>query len=180
VTSQTRLAHTAGFLHHGQSRRRAAAVNMPGSQTCRPGLTEASTGTPSKVEEPRYQPQDQQPVYTDTLTSSTPGVKSRHSEHEVARPRGGGTGSSTLPNPALSDQGPGFARPCGVCPRFAAGPRRLVLLRYAKFRIHSLRLSSAKVGDLLLLGDARALRHLSASKRGDPTAGQLVTLTPDI
>jgi hypothetical protein len=70
VTSQTRLAHTAGFLHLGQSRRRAAAVNMPGSRTCRPGLTAASTGTPSKAEEPRYQPQDQQPVYTDTLTSS--------------------------------------------------------------------------------------------------------------
>jgi hypothetical protein len=30
--------------------------------------------------------------------------------------------SSTLPNPALlSDQGPGSARPNGVCPRFAAG-----------------------------------------------------------
>jgi hypothetical protein len=76
VTSQTRLAHTAGFLHLGQSRRRAAAVNMPGSRTCRPGLTAASTGTPSKAEEPRYQPQDQQPVYTDTLTSST-GVSCR-------------------------------------------------------------------------------------------------------
>jgi hypothetical protein len=70
VTSQTRLAQTAGFLHHGQSRRRAAAVNMPGSRTRRPGLTAASTGTPSKAEEPRYQPQDQRPVYTDTLTSS--------------------------------------------------------------------------------------------------------------
>jgi len=70
VTSQTRRPRTAGFLHHGQSRRRAAAVNMPGSQTCRPGLTAASTGTSSTAEEPRYQPQDQQPVYTDTLTSS--------------------------------------------------------------------------------------------------------------
>ena len=38
MTSQTRLAHTAGFLHLGQSRRRAAAVNMPGCRTCRPGL----------------------------------------------------------------------------------------------------------------------------------------------
>src|SRR4029453_16451537 len=106
-----------------------------------------------------------------------PGVKSRYSEHGVARPRGGRAGSSTLPNAALSDQGPGFARPCGLCPRFAAGPRRLVLPRCTNFRIHSLRLSSAKVGDLLL-GDARPLRHLSVSKRGDPTAGQLVTLTP--
>jgi hypothetical protein len=70
MTSKTRLAQTAGFLHHGQSRRRAAAVNMPGSRTRRPGLTAASTGTPSKAEEPRYQPQDQRPVYTDTLTSS--------------------------------------------------------------------------------------------------------------
>ena len=70
MTSQTRRPRTAGFLHHGQSRRRAAAVNMPGSQTCRPGLTAASTGTSSTAEEPRYQPQDQQPVYTDTLTSS--------------------------------------------------------------------------------------------------------------
>jgi transposase len=70
VTSQTGRARTAGFLHHGQSRRRAAAINMPGSQTCRPGLTAASTGTSSTAEEPRYQPQDQQPVYTDTLTSS--------------------------------------------------------------------------------------------------------------
>jgi hypothetical protein len=47
------------------------------------------------------------------------------------------------------------------------------------FRIHSLRLLLARVDDLLL-GDARPLRHLSASKRGDPTAGQLVTSTPDI
>ena len=70
MTSQTRLAHTAGFLHLGQSRRRAAAVNIPSNRTCRPSLTAASTGTPSKAEEPRYQPQDQQPVYTDTLTSS--------------------------------------------------------------------------------------------------------------
>ena len=70
MTSQTGRARTAGFLHLGQSRRRAAAVNMPGSRTCRPGLTAASTGTPSKAEEPRYQPKDQQPVYTDTLTSS--------------------------------------------------------------------------------------------------------------
>jgi hypothetical protein len=54
VTSQTRLAHTAGFLHLGQSCRRAAAVNIPGSRTCRPGLTAASTGTPSKAEEPRH------------------------------------------------------------------------------------------------------------------------------
>ena len=70
MTSQTGRARTAGFLHLGQSRRRAAAVNMPGSRTCRPGLTAASTGTPSKAEEPRNQPKDQQPVYTDTLTSS--------------------------------------------------------------------------------------------------------------
>ena len=70
MTSQTGRARTAGFLHLGQSRRRAAAVNMPGSRTCRPGLTAASTGTPSKAEEPRHQPKDQQPVYTDTLTSS--------------------------------------------------------------------------------------------------------------
>jgi hypothetical protein len=70
VTARIGLAHTAGFLHLGQSRRRAAAVNISGSRTCRPGLTAASTGTPFKAEEPRPQPQDQQPVYTDTLTSS--------------------------------------------------------------------------------------------------------------
>ena len=77
MTSQTRLAHTAGFLHLGQSRRRAAAVNIPSNRTCRPSLTAASTGTPSKAEEPRYQPQDQQPVYTDTLTSSRRGRRRR-------------------------------------------------------------------------------------------------------
>src|SRR5215211_2110223 len=38
--------------------------------------------------------------------------------HHLAQDR---TGSSTLPNPALSDQGPGSARPAGACPRFAAG-----------------------------------------------------------
>lgn len=74
MTSQTRLARTAGFLHLGQSRRRAAAVNIPSNRICRPNLTAASTGTPSKAEEPRYQPQDQQPVYTDTLTSSCDGA----------------------------------------------------------------------------------------------------------
>jgi hypothetical protein len=72
VTSQTRRAQTAGFLHHGQSRRRAAAVNMPASQTCRPGLTAASTGTPSTAEEPRPNHKINKPVYTDTLTSSKP------------------------------------------------------------------------------------------------------------
>ena len=65
MTSQTRLAHTVGFLHLGQSRRRAAAVNIPSSRTCRPSLTAASTGTRSKAEEPRYQPQDQQ-LFTQT------------------------------------------------------------------------------------------------------------------
>ena len=39
MTSQTRLARTAGFLHLGQSRRRAAAVNIPSNRTCRPSLT---------------------------------------------------------------------------------------------------------------------------------------------
>jgi hypothetical protein len=53
MTSQTRLARTAGFRHPGQHRRRAAAVNTPPSRTCRPGLTAASTGTPSTAEEPR-------------------------------------------------------------------------------------------------------------------------------
>jgi len=53
MTVLIELPRTAGFLHHGQFRRRAAAVNMPGSRTCRPGLTAASTGTPSKAEEPR-------------------------------------------------------------------------------------------------------------------------------
>ena len=53
MTSRTGLARTAGFLHPGQSRRRAAAVNLPRSRTCRPRLTAASTGTPSKAEEPR-------------------------------------------------------------------------------------------------------------------------------
>ena len=71
MTALIGLPRTAGFLHLGQFRRRAAAVNMQGSRACRPGLTAASTGTPSTAEEPRYQQQDQQPVYTDTLTSST-------------------------------------------------------------------------------------------------------------
>jgi AAA domain len=78
VTARIGLAHTAGFLHLGQSRRRAAAVNISGSRTCRPGLTAASTGTPFKAEEPRPQPQDQQPVYTDTLTSSLRDITHTH------------------------------------------------------------------------------------------------------
>ena len=86
MTSQTGRARTAGFLHLGQSRRRAAAVNMPGSRTCRPGLTAASTGTPSKAEEPRYQPKDQQPVYTDTLTSST-GIQTGRPDHQPTTSR---------------------------------------------------------------------------------------------
>jgi integrase len=97
VTSQTRLARTAGFLHHGQSRRRAAAVNMPGSRTCRPGLTAASTGTPSKAEEPRPNHKINKPVYTDTLTSSrlVP-ISNRFLEHvtaylETERPADAGT-----------------------------------------------------------------------------------------
>ena len=72
MTALIGLAHTGGFLHLGQSRRRAAAVNMSGSQTCRPGLTAASTGTPSKAEEPRPNHKINNPVYTDTLTSSPP------------------------------------------------------------------------------------------------------------
>jgi hypothetical protein len=75
VTAVIGLPRTAGFLHLGQSRRRAAAVNTPGSRTCRPSLTAASTGTPSTAEEPRYQQQNQQPVYTDTLTSSRARVR---------------------------------------------------------------------------------------------------------
>jgi integrase len=97
VTSQTRRAQTAGFLHHGQSRRRAAAVNMPASQTCRPGLTAASTGTPSTAEEPRPNHKINKPVYTDTLTSSrlVP-ISNRFLEHvtaylETERPADAGT-----------------------------------------------------------------------------------------
>lgn len=33
MSGQTGLAQRAGFLHHGQSRRRAAAVNMLSSRT---------------------------------------------------------------------------------------------------------------------------------------------------
>jgi len=63
ITAQPMIgkAHTAGFLHLGQSRGRAAAVNLLTSRGCREGLTAASTGTQSTAEEPRPQPQDQQP-----------------------------------------------------------------------------------------------------------------------
>jgi transposase len=50
VTS--RRPRTAGVLHPGQPRRRAAAVNPTTMPDCRPGLTAASTGTPFKAEEP--------------------------------------------------------------------------------------------------------------------------------
>ena len=70
-------ARTAGFLHPGQHRRRAAAVNTAPSRTAA-SLTAASTGTPSRAEEPPPQPQDQQPVYTDNLTSSCNTALERH------------------------------------------------------------------------------------------------------
>ena len=43
---------TAGFLHPGQSRRRAAAVNQPTRSHHQPGLTAVSTGTSFTAEEP--------------------------------------------------------------------------------------------------------------------------------
>jgi hypothetical protein len=71
ITAQPMIgkAHTAGFLHLGQSRGRAAAVNLLTSRGCREGLTAASTGTQSTAEEPRPQLQDQQSVYTENLSA---------------------------------------------------------------------------------------------------------------
>ena len=55
------------------------------------------------------------------FSTITPVVKIAALRTRDCTPRGGTT-ASTLPNPALlSDQGPGSARPNGVCPRFAAG-----------------------------------------------------------
>src|SRR5215211_8582854 len=71
ITAQPMIgkAHTAGFLHLGQSRGLAAAVNLLTSRGCREGLTAASTGTQSTAEEPRPNHKINNPVYTEDLSA---------------------------------------------------------------------------------------------------------------
>jgi hypothetical protein len=73
-------------------------------------IASARTKNPNVVRAGRPHPAD-----------STPQSSNRGAPNTRLHSTRGRTGS-TLPNPALlSDQGPGSARPNGVCPRFAAG-----------------------------------------------------------
>jgi hypothetical protein len=70
----------------------------------------ARTNNPNGVPAGRPRPAD-----------STPQSSNRGAQNMRLHSTQWPTGSSTLPNPALSDQGPGSARPAGACPRFPAG-----------------------------------------------------------